>query len=239
VIRAGNRARAVLLTYFEIRYAIDKFHHEENAFAKRRNGQAAGEDVVATHYFMDDLLKSERYDLFWSAYQPSDIPYIRIYASDCLIDENIPLRYGLQSAFDGDPATSYVENTEDDLIKMDLMPLSPTDIIPTKISVINGYAQNQQLYYANNRIKSIADSKFELRDNLNFIVPNEQYHLRDGILRPQILNVFDRGLHSPRGFWDIFITDIYRGSRYNDTCIAELDIYFPEYGWLFGGEDDE
>ncbi len=45
---------------------------------------------------------------------------IKIEASDYLFDSKCPLKYSIQNAFDGNPATSYVENTEDDLMKIDV-----------------------------------------------------------------------------------------------------------------------
>jgi hypothetical protein len=76
---------------------------------------------------------------------------IKINSSDCLVDPNIPLRYSLQNAFDGNPATSYVENTEDDLIQIVIMGIKRLNL--QKIALINGYATNQSLYQDNNRIK--------------------------------------------------------------------------------------
>jgi hypothetical protein len=246
VIRAGNRARAVLLTYFEIRYAIDKFHHEENAFAKRRNGQAVGEGVVATYYFMDDLLQNEKFNSPGGIiYRPADIPRISIHASDCLIDENIPLRYGLQSAFDGDPATSYVENTEDDLMEIEIsvVPWGPGRNL-NRLSLINGYAQSEQLYQANNRIGELLvatrDPDWETQnistDNIALLMQHHTANIPDGILRRQYLLLNMRGIVAP---CFIIIKKIYNGGRYNDTCLAELDLELLPYGWLFGGEDDE
>jgi hypothetical protein len=87
---------------------------------------------------------------------------IRITASDCLVDPNVPLRYSLQNAFDGDPSTSYEENTDDDLIRLDLM---YANYEKTKqITIINGYAQNMDLYTRNNRVKEISVETYQLNE---------------------------------------------------------------------------
>ena len=139
---------------------------------------------------------------------------IRIHAGDFLIDDTeFPLKYSIQNAFDGNPATSYVENTEDDMIKVEVSAGKEVD----KIAIINGYAQNNSLYKSNNRIKTVTDnsgsSAFELKDDrLDYqYVPWEENA--------------------------VISTDIYKGERYNDTCIAELN-FLCGNSWLFGELND-
>ena len=35
----------------------------------------------------------------------------------------------------------------------------------------------------------------------------------------------------------VIVTDIYKGEKYNDTCIAELNVK-TDKGWLFGDIDE-
>jgi hypothetical protein len=147
---------------------------------------------------------------YFTLYYPSTVPSIQIQASGCLVDPQIPLRYSIQNAFDGDPATSYVENTEDDLIVIRIYVGDSR-----KLAIINGYAQNQSLYYANNRVKKL-------------IWPAE-LEFADDILGYQFVDI-------PHG-QEIKTSELYMGSRYNDTCIAELNLK-GEYGWLFGDIDE-
>ena len=86
---------------------------------------------------------------------------VRIQASDYLFDSRCPLKYSIQNAFDGNPATSYVENTEDDLMKIVLRKISVRKDLEVKFAIINGYASSSSLYKANNR------SKFEFLLNKN------------------------------------------------------------------------
>jgi hypothetical protein len=131
---------------------------------------------------------------------------ITISASDCLVEEKSPLKYSIQNAFDGDPATSYVENTADDLMKINCS----MDGIATRIAIINGYAQNENLYLNNNRIKGIYKTD----------VLNDRY------LNYQFKN---NGKGSPY----FVVRSIYSGSKYDDTCLAELNFYINNV-WLFG-----
>lgn len=132
--------------------------------------------------------------------------YIRIESSDYLVDSKKPLKYSIQNAFDGNPATSYVENTEDDLfdIKIHIKKYHPF------FAVINGYSSSEELYKKNNRIK-LFNYNYELLDN------ELKYQFIDG-----------------QGNAYFKVKDIYKGKRYNDTCIAELNVKFLETSWLFG-----
>ena len=142
---------------------------------------------------------------FSKAFNDSD-RRIRIQASSFLFDSKSPFKYSIQNAFDGNPATSYVENTEDDLfdIKIHIRQYHP------KFAVINGYSSSQELYKKNNRIK-LFNYNYELLDN------ELGYQFIDG-----------------QGNAYFKVKDIYKGERYNDTCIAELNISFTEISWIFG-----
>ena len=133
---------------------------------------------------------------------------ISIQASHCLFDSKCPLKYSIQNAFDGNPATSYVENTEDDLMKIDVWLGEAVD----KMAIINGYALSDTFYKYNNRVKQVANY-FELNDDCLFY----QY-------------IPCRGTN-------VSFTAIYDGLKYNDTCIAELN-YFHKNNWLFGDIDE-
>jgi sporulation protein YlmC with PRC-barrel domain len=137
---------------------------------------------------------------------------IEINASDCLVDPIIPLRYSLQNAFDGDPSTSYVTNADGEL--MNIQFYIDRNIIQ-RYAVINGYAQNMVLYKNNNRIKTI------------------------GINGLAVLNDDTLGYQMFDSIYQSFsVADIYKGDKYNDTCLAEINVYTTKYGWLFGDMDE-
>ncbi|GHU89394.1 hypothetical protein FACS189476_08290 [Spirochaetia bacterium] len=70
-------------------------------------------------------------------------PGITITATACLVEENRPLFYSLQSAFDNDVSTSWVENTEDDLMRINFMCYDTNLYDITAFGVVNGYAANR------------------------------------------------------------------------------------------------
>ena len=137
--------------------------------------------------------------------------WITIESGDFLIDDmKCPLKYSIQNAFDGNPATSYVENTENDMIEIRFYP----GYVPDKqMAIINGYAQNNSLYKSNNRIKTFKDRS-----------GRHSSELEDDCLDYQYVPWEENAVIS---------TDIYKGERYNDTCIAELN-FLCNNSWLFG-----
>ena len=161
----------------------------------------------------------------------ADGNFIMIEASACLFDPKCPLKYSIQNAFDGNPATSYVENTEDDLMRIKVSAEGVFD----KIRLINGYVKNNELYYSNNRIKSVS-SEFDSKSGdiiewgQKLTEKNERFPVQDGIMINQIVNYFTNGY--------FFVSDIYKGKLYNDTCLAELDFCRKNGNWFFGDIDE-
>jgi hypothetical protein len=203
IIEGIERAKGILLTELDVDKKIDDYMQwDKKAYLK---GQLAG--CTGSRFYpmeeIDKMINDEKYSV------------IQIYASDCLVDPNIPLRYSLQNAFDGDPSTSYVENTEDDLMGISVqVPFSVN-----RYAVINGYAQNITLYKNNNRVKTVSIF-FNLEEFRNL-------ELADNTLGWLFIEVDD-------GSGGLSVTDIYHGDRYNDTCISEYNVYSDKYGWLFG-----
>lgn len=151
---------------------------------------------------------------------------IYIECSKPLIDKKDIFKYTIQNAFDKNPATSYVEDTEDDL-----MYISAINPKITKFAIINGYAANKDLYFNNNIITEVADewSKDSKYPSEKLTPTNNRYILRNDCLTYQIVNYkkFSNGY--------IICSEIQSGQKYSDTCIAELDFYKERIGWIFGG----
>lgn len=147
-------------------------------------------------------------------------PDITIESSKPLIDENDPFKYTIQNAFDKNPATSYVEDTDDDLMYVTLGLRGECN----RISIINGYAKNNNLYKKNNRIKEIKSNIYSGGELL-----------REG---KEMIDLSDDDLNYQEFKWgprpSFSVEQIFKGNTYNDTCLAELDYYQVNGGWLFG-----
>ena len=144
-----------------------------------------------------------------------------IQCSEPLIESRRPFIYTIDKSFDGNFSTSYVENTKDDLMEFEF--LFYKDLIIKGFAFVNGYAENRDIYLKNNRIKTV---KIISEDKES---PYEKsFDLEDNDLNYQVFNC------TPNKFYKlkIMVTNIYPGSKFNDTCLAEINI-LTDNGWLF------
>jgi hypothetical protein len=247
VIGTKNKAAGILLT--NVYAKIDSNYN----FIDLRKGQFYG---INKSYFFNLTDFDAALRVLWT----TDIYYTRfpenfmgITSSDVLLDPNIPLKYTLQNAFDNNPATSFVENSDDDLMNIYFYKERERLFATRSFAIINGYAQNNTLYYNNNHIKEIGYYSSDIErihdiENWRF-----KKHMSDDYigkfslvsLREQmsytivkVLNgdpflAWSEGFEMPTSNLFLVITDIYKGNKYNDTCIAEINIK-TENGWLFG-----
>ena len=173
---------------------------------------------------------------------------IYIECSKPLIDEKDTFKYTIQNAFDKNPATSYVEDTADDLFSIrfvfakELFFQNYSWVIGkslsiNNISVINGYAANENLYFSNNRIKELIISSYNLENKKksdNFL--KELSKIYTGILKDNNLSFSTIQIPKEKIYSVTFsCTQLYKGKKYNDTCLAEFDLYNKNVGWFFGG----
>lgn len=146
-----------------------------------------------------------------------------------LIDKNNPFRYSVQNAYDGDPATSYVEDTENDFftINIDFMNYEGKEKneIIAEIQLINGYSATEELYLLNNRIHTI---QYDWKDKTTPII----YECKDKKLGYQRISQFNS---YPGWLW-FEVKSVYKGDKYSDTPLSELDFKFRKTGWFFGGD---
>ena len=220
IIKGKDRNKGII--YYENRFRFDTKEVPGTKFndVRKVKGQPVGFITAAHYYLFEEEPAETEYCEYLPGFALRNWDYINIYASDFLWDLNDPLKYGLQNAFDGNPATSYVENTEDDLFEIKIYDAKYHPLF----AIINGYAQNEKLYMDNNRVKLF----------------NYNYNLSDGTLNYQ----FIKG----QGNTKLVVKDFYKGLKYSDTCIAELnmkavkDFYAElkpeESDWIFGDIDD-
>lgn len=194
------------------------------------------EDIVSIKFYTckDQILGSNSTEFlsvniqedFSKAFNDSD-RRIRIQASSFLFDSKSPLKYSIQNAFDGNPATSYVENTEDDLMKIVFRKIPIRKELQIDFMIINGYAASLSLYNSNNRIKK---SGLKNSDNEPFLV-----QLNDNDLTYQIKSI-NRPVDAYTGLFEFIVEEIYLGEKYNDTCLAELNFLSvsSKNAWIFG-----
>ena len=200
------------------------------------------EDIVSIKFYTckDQILGSNSTEFlsvniledFSKAFNDSD-RRIRIQASSFLFDSKSPLKYSIQNAFDGNPATSYVENTEDDLMKLSFPGYGNEYSGSFTISLINGYASNENLYQKNNRVKKIDIVGYQLNESKTELIER----------KPKVIEFNDAELNYQLsctnfvcfGPFYFKISGIYHGSSFNDTCIAEINFFDDiNKNWVLG-----
>ena len=127
---------------------------------------------------------------------------IRMEASFPLIDKERPFVYTLQNAFDGDERTSFVEDTEDNLLTVKITQPNKEPLPCKKLRVINGFASSERLYRSNNRIREIESEN------------GDSFSCKDDSLSYQ---------ESEWASSQVIVKSFYKGEKYSDTCLAEVD----------------
>jgi len=205
IIPGGESARGILVTRISVP-GMDIDSYDWSRTSPRRNGQLFG-FVESRYYFINDLLSG------------SLSYFIRLDASDALVDPYSPLRHGLQSAFDGNPSTSFMVNAENSL--MEIFDTSGRILAVNRIAIINGCAFDTASYRSHNRISRIGVGfNWEIREAELAV---------DTISWQVIENVDEIGF---------FAREIYLGDKYDKVLISGFNAYIGNYGWLFGEIDE-
>lgn len=216
IIQRNGNAKGFLLTRL-----VDKIDHRDRP---EENGIYVEKYInTAEYYLFDDVIHNatESFGTVKYAGKYSTIRYVSIEATQPLIDSKCPFRYTINNAFDGNAGTAYVENTKDDLFKIYIGWENSkfTENAVDALKITNGYAKNKELYYANNRIKCI------------------QYYSWDDDAYKRI-DIDDRKdsviITLSRFSGSFSVVDKYKGDKYNDTCVSEIDFHFILTDWLIG-----
>lgn len=157
------------------------------------------------------IFKNNIYD----GYVESDYP---------LIDKNNPFKYSIQNAFDGDPSTSYVEDSENDLFNLTVEFSQYSDVyedVYTEIKFINGYSSTNDLYKQNNRIKDVQSDDAKKKKEVKF-------SSKDNTLTFQSMKC-----RNYPGFVVFNVESVYPGTDYSDTCLSEINFKGDKTGWYF------
>lgn len=177
--------------------------------------------------------------------------FIKIYASEELASSFLKdnkydtNRYSPGKAFDQKDNTAWVVSTKNGGIgeyiyigiNIDYGLHYPKK---SKLKIKNGLFSNKSLYYANNRIKK---AKFEIYE-CDVLLGQDEIKLRNKPVLNMTMKLdfkdemveqqFDIVINKPKPqvkseshqyyyFGKLIITDIYKGSKYNDTCMSEID----------------
>lgn len=128
--------------------------------------------------------------------------------------------YGPEMLNDDKPSTAWAEGAKGDGIGESLLIEFGAARDIASMEIINGFAEMHKslgdLYFANNRVRSL---------RLEFDDGTEDVSLRDGSKELQAIT-FNRSHNSTRV--KATISGVYRGAKFNDTCISELQFLDPK-----------
>lgn len=146
-------------------------------------------------------------------------------ATSELEDENN--RYSVWNIVDEQPETAWVKGRlSETIIKMGFTPYMEGDCEDCliegsykieKIGIINGYAKNDDIFKKNNRIKTIGLTYGNHSSSEHY----KKYTLKDTIAMQYI--EFDKPVFMNK--LSIRVIDVYKGSKWNDTCISEVRLF--------------
>lgn len=146
----------------------------------------------------------------------SSKPVSKLYVSntDCssILHDSTSINYGSSKAIDGDFSTVWSEGVsgfgQGEWIRLDL----DSEYTIKKIKIVNGLVNNKNGYYNNNRPESLT---------LSFSDGSSQMiHLEDNNMGYQIVDITP----VKSDYVKFTIDSVYYGSKYNDTCIGDIEI---------------
>jgi hypothetical protein len=137
-------------------------------------------------------------------------------ASSVLMPEQTQ-KYGLVrfdpgNALDRDPATSWVEGVIGPGVDEQLALVFPSPITINRLGIDVGFDRDEDIFFANNRVRK---ARLIFADGTNIQVGLED---KRGIQYISIKNITSSSVV-------IVIEDVYQGTLYNDTPIAEIEVW--------------
>lgn len=232
IIQRNGNVKGFLFNYLE-----DIIDHHNRA---EENG--IYEEVYANtaeYYRFEDIIEnaSEKCGNVKYARNFQNFQYVSIEASQPLVDSKRPFMYTINNAFDGNTGTAYVENTDDNLFYISLWKKNINNDFGKleNLQLYNGYCLNEHLFKLNSRIKNYAlfINYITTIDEIKYsnYISIYENSLTDSY-NQQIINInYDK---LPFSTYYFEIKDYYKGEKYDDVCLSELNLYFSKIGYLFG-----
>ena len=121
--------------------------------------------------------------------------------------------YDARNVIDGNPSTAWTEGAPDSGIGEKIFFKSSSEQKVSHLQIMNGYCKSEDLYMKNNRVKNI---RIVFSDGTSI----------DRSLTDEFAN-YDLIVLTEPVFCNEFyieITDVYKGTHYDDTCISEIVI---------------
>jgi hypothetical protein len=202
IILSRDSAKGIMITTLSVGVGFEPDPSDWSITSSRRNSRLFG--GTESHYFlMGDLRNGIR--------SP-----IRISASHCLVDPDIPLRHSLQNAFDGYLSTSFVAIPAEEL-----MSISIGHTI-SGIAIINSHTNDIVARRENSQIRKIETVIFinEERRDVELATDTMSWQIIEGAVGGFSVNA------------------IFPENNSNNIFLTGLNAYSIAHGWLFGDIDE-
>jgi len=148
--------------------------------------------------------------------------------TDMVTDEwKLPGLYSPANLFDGDPATCYARTGE----SFDFHIIFKKSVYIDEIRVINGFARDKGVFFKNNRVREF-NIGFTYRTATDKTGGGECGILTDkseiqAVKLKKVYFAEEVGLTNSFVYEGIRPSEsIYKGSKYNDTCVSEIEFYY-------------
>lgn len=191
----------------------------------------------------DTLLMAFRNDIFWSS--SSELETDNDPEDDDMAGYADYGRYGSLNLADNDATSCWAEGSKSDGTNEFIWMTIPVNTITIRIR--NGYQKNETIYFANNRPKNIVLELYACYEPLTYVTEShngffisESIALSVLVLKDKLgyqdikldfdwseissklsdIEVFDKD----QFILKIMIKDVYKGTKYNDACISDINI---------------
>ena len=191
----------------------------------------------------DTLLLAYENEIFWGS--SSELEAKSYSENDNMAGYADFGKYGSINLGDSDPKTCWAEGSESDGIGEFIWMTIPENIVTIRIR--NGYQKNETIYFANNRAKSfefelfasyqpsgyvteshtgffisklITSTSVVLEDKLGY--QNIKLGFDWAEIHSQLSN--DKTFDKDRFILKIKILDVYKGNKWNDACISDINV---------------
>ena len=143
--------------------------------------------------------------------------FTKVTASSSLASQG-KFSYTPNKMTDNDSTTAWLEAAKDSGLNEWIQFAADTEQTVSGITIFNGYQKNSNTYTTNGRLKKINIS-FSDGSNLVYDLPNQTYN--------ESLKGIDIKFETPvkTSSLRISILDVYKGTKYTDTGITQLNIY--------------
>ncbi|NOQ25637.1 MAG: hypothetical protein GQ564_09785 [Bacteroidales bacterium] len=195
--------------------------------------------VLSQSEVKDTLLLAFDNDIFWSSSSELEMDIYKDFG-----------KYGSTNLSDSDPTTCWAEGADNDGTN-EYIWMTISENIST-IRIRNGYQKNETIYHANNRPKNLEFELFASYEPSGYVTEShngfcisESLTSRSVVLedklgyqdiqlgfdwseiRDQLSN--DKTFDKDRFILKIKILDVYKGNKWNDACISDINIVPSTY----------